>query len=172
MNGRTSRTIAMWYLLNNEIYPYIIFNRGIPFDASYDSIIRECKDRYDLTKFLKYMLITVKKEFEKEYVMQRMSVLANRKWETMDYQTMQYFLSMNGERTILDFANMYRHFNEKKKIDEIIDGMLMPLIDDGTLNIVRETKKTMNNGEPNLVLSLNRKRISDIDRTHITRIGI
>ena len=38
------------------------------------------------------MLITVKKEFEKEYVMQRMSVLANRKWETMDYQTMLYLM--------------------------------------------------------------------------------
>ena len=172
INGRTSRTIAMWYLLNNEIYPYIIFNRGIPFDASYDSIIRDCKDRYDLTKFLKYMLITVKKEFEKEYVMQRMSVLANRKWETMDYQTMQYFLSMNGERTILDFANMYRHFNEKKKIDEIIDGMLMPLIDDGTLSVVRETKKTMNNGEPNLVLSLNKKRLGEVDPSKVSRINL
>ena len=170
MNGRTSRTIAMWYLLNNGIYPYIIFNRGIPFDVSYDAIIRECKDRYDLTKFLKYMLITVKKELEKEYVMQRMSVLANRKWETMDYQTMEYFLSMNGERTILDFANMYRHFNEKKKVDDIIDGMLMPLIEDGTLSVVRETKKTMNNGEPNLVLSLNKKRLDDIDPSKVSRI--
>ena len=172
INGRTSRTIAMWYLLNNEIYPYIIFNRGIPFDASYDSIIRDCKDRYDLTKFLKYMLITVKKEFEKEYVMQRMSVLANRKWETMDYQTMEYFLSMNGERTILDFANMYRHFNEKKKIDEIIDGMLMPLIDDGTLSIVRETNKTMNNGNRNMVLSLNRNRLGEVDPSKVSRINL
>ena len=172
INGRTSRTIAMWYLLNNEIYPYIIFNRGIPFDASYDSIIRDCKDRYDLTKFLKYMLITVKKEFEKEYVMQRMSALANRKWETIDYQTMQYFLSMNGERTILDFANMYRHFNEKKKIDEVIDGMLMPLIDDGTLSIVRETNKTMNNGNRNMVLSLNRNRLGEVDPSKVSRINL
>ena len=104
--------------------------------------------------------------------MQRMSVLANRKWETMDYQTMEYFLSMNGERTILDFANMYRHFNEKKKIDDIIDGMLIPLIEDGTLSVVRETKKTMNNGEPNLVLSLNKKRLGEVDPSKVSRINL
>jgi hypothetical protein len=50
--------------------------------------------------------------------------------------------------------------------------MLLPLIEEGTLEIDRETKKYMFDNEPNLVLSLNRKRISDIDRTHITRIGI
>ena len=32
VNGRTSRTVAMWYLLNNKNYPYIIFNRAIEFN--------------------------------------------------------------------------------------------------------------------------------------------
>lgn len=172
MNGRTSRTIAMWYLLNNDIYPYIIFNRGIPFDSAYDSVIRECKDRYDLTKFLKYMLINVKKELEKEYVMQRLSNSSGRKWETIDYQTMEYFLSMNGERTILDFLNMYKTFNEKKKVSEIMDTMIGPLIDDGTLSIVRETSKKMNDGSRNMVLSLNKNRLSDIDQSKVSRIII
>ena len=170
MNGRTSRTIAMWYLLNNDIYPYIIFNRGIPFDSAYDSVIRECKDRYDLTKFLKYMLINVKKELEKEYVMQRLSNSSGRKWETIDYQTMEYFLSMNGQRTVLDFLNMYKTFNEKKKVSEIMDTMIGPLIDDGTLSIVRETSKRMNDGSRNMVLSLNKKRIDDIDPNKVSRI--
>ena len=34
VNGRTSRTLAMWYLLNEEAYPYIIFNRAINNNAS------------------------------------------------------------------------------------------------------------------------------------------
>ena len=29
INGRTARTTSMWYLLNKEAYPFIIFNRGI-----------------------------------------------------------------------------------------------------------------------------------------------
>ena len=28
VNGRTSRTMALWHLLNSQAYPYIIFNRG------------------------------------------------------------------------------------------------------------------------------------------------
>ena len=67
---------------------------------------------------------------------------------------------------------MYRHFNEKKKIDEIIDGMLMPLLDDGTLSVVRETKKTMNNGERNMVLSLNKYRLGDVDPSKVSRINL
>lgn len=172
INGRTSRTIAMWYLLNNEIYPYMIFNRGIAIDSSYDEQIKNSIQRYDLTLFLKFMLINVKKELEKEYVMQRLSAEANRKWETMDYQTMEYFLSMNGERTVLDFSNWYKKFNEKKKIEEIMESMLWPLIDDGTLEVIRETKKTMRDGNQNMVLSLNKKRLSEVDQSKITRIKL
>ena len=67
VNGRTSRTLAMWYLLKKEAYPYIIFNRGISFKGSkYDKIIKEAKERCDLTKFLEMMLDTLKIELEKE----------------------------------------------------------------------------------------------------------
>ena len=170
--GRTSRTVAMWYLLNNQIYPYIIFNRGITFDSMYDSVIRDCKSKYEVSKFLKYMLITVKKELEKEYMMHHLKEASSRKWETLDYQTLQYFLSMKGNLTVLDFVSMYNRFNDKKRAKELFEKMLLPLIEEGTLEIDRETKKYMFDNEPNLVLSLNRKRISDIDRTHITRIGI
>ena len=172
INGRTSRTIAMWYLLNNEIYPYIIFNRGINFDNMYDSIIRDCKNKYEVSKFLKYMLITVKKELEKEYMMYHLKEASSKKWNTMDYQTIEYILSMKGNMTVLDFVSMYNRFNDKKKVREIFETMLLPLIESETLVVDRETKKFMYDDSPNLVLSLNRKIISDIDKSSITRIGI
>lgn len=31
INGRTSRTAAIWYLLNKEVYPYLFFSRAITF---------------------------------------------------------------------------------------------------------------------------------------------
>lgn len=172
INGRTSRTVAMWYLLNNEIYPYIIFNRGINFDSNYDAVIKDCKNKYEVSKFLKYMLITVKKELEKEYMMHHLREVSLRRWETVDYQTIEYFLSMKGNLTVLDFVSMYNRFNDKKKAKEVFETMLLPLIDEGTLVIDRETKKVMYGSSPNLVLSLNKKRINEIDRSSITRIGI
>ena len=172
INGRTSRTVAMWYLLNNDIFPYIIFNRGINFDTTYDKTIRECKDRYEITKFLKYMLINVKKELEKEYVMHYLRVLSGERWKTLDYQTMEYILSMNGNMTVLDFAALYNRFNDKKKVREIFETMLLPMIENGSLVIDRETNKEMFQGEKNLVLSLNRKRIDEFDTSKISRITI
>ena len=172
INGRTSRTVAMWYLLNNDIFPYIIFNRGINFDSTYDRTIRECKDRYEITKFLKYMLINVKKELEKEYVMHHLRVASGERWKTLDYQTMEYILSMNGNMTVLDFAALYNRFNDKKKVKEIFETMLLPMIENGSLVVERETNKDMFQGERNLVLSLNRKRIDEMDTSKITRIGL
>ena len=172
INGRTSRTIAMWYLLNNDVFPYIIFNRGINFDTTYDKTIRECKDRYEITKFLKYMLINVKKELEKEYVMHHLRVASGQRWDTLYYQTMEYILSMNGSITVLDFVALYNRFNDKKRAKDIFETMLLPMIDNGTLEVVRQTKKEIYSGEKNLVLALNRKRMDEFDTSKITRIGI
>lgn len=169
MNGRTSRTIAMWYLLNHEIYPYIIFNRGINFDVSYDKVIRECKNWYELTKFIKYMLITVKKELEKEYVMHYLRVASGCKWQTVDYQTIEYILAMKGDITVLDYARMYNRFNDKKRTKEIF-ATLEPLIQDGTIKVVRETKKMMFGDEHNLVLGINKEQLRDVNLEKVKRL--
>lgn len=172
INGRTSRTIAMWYLLNNEIYPYIIFNRGINFDPDYDRVIKECKNRYELTKFLKYMLTNVKKELEKEYVTHYFHEMAGRKWSTVDYQTMEYVLSMRGNRTVLDFTEFYNNFNDKKKAKEVFETMILPMLDDGTLTALRETKKSMYDGIPNIVLGLNESRVKELDTSKVKRLKL
>ena len=172
INGRTSRTVAMWYLLNNSKYPYIIFNRGITFDSNYDDTIRDCKMRYEITKFIKYMLITTKKELEKEYVIHNLSSQVSRKWSAIDYQTLEYFVTMLGQKSVLDYAAMYNRFNDKKRNKEIFEEMLLPLINDHVLDIVRETKKDMFPGQKNLVLKLNEDMIKDINKEQITRISL
>ena len=66
VNGRTSRTLAMWYLLNNKLYPYIIFNRAISFLRNdYINSIIKSRETGDLTFFLQYILNSVYKELEK-----------------------------------------------------------------------------------------------------------
>ncbi len=172
INGRTSRTIAMWYLLNRNIYPYIIFNRGISFDVNYDRLIREAKSRHELTKFLEYMLVTVKKELEKEYMMHYLHELSAREWSAVDYQSVEYFLSLNGTKTVLDFTTIYNRYNDKKRSIEVLETMLEPLISDGTLKVVRETKKTMYGQQKNLKLELSQERVSEIDTSMIKRLKI
>ena len=172
INGRTSRTTAMWYLLNHEIYPYIIFNRGINFDSSYDDTIKDCKHKYEITKFIKYMLITTKKELEKEYVIHQLSELSGRKWNSMDYQSLEYFITMGGQRSVLDYSTMYNRFNDKKRPRDIFENLIIPLIDDGTICVERESKNDIFPNQKNLILSLNRDRVAQIDKSEVTRINL
>ena len=172
INGRSSRTIAMWYLLNKEVYPYIIFNRGINFDSNYDRVIGTSKIRLDITEFLKYMLISVKKELEKEYIIHNLDSQSERQWHTIDYQALNYFLALNGEKTVLDYATTYNRLNTKKNIKTIFENMLLPMIEDETLKITRTTKKNMFDDVPNLVLELNKDKVNEINLEKVKRLKL
>lgn len=172
INGRSSRTIAMWYLLNKEVYPYIIFNRGINFDSNYDRVIGTSKTRLDITEFLKYMLISVKKELEKEYIIHNLDSQSERQWHTIDYQALNYFLALNGEKTVLDYATTYNRLNTKKNIKTIFENMLLPMIEDETLKITRTTKKNMFDDVPNLVLELSKDKVNEINLEKVKRLKL
>ena len=172
INGRSSRTIAMWYLLNKEVYPYIIFNRGINFDSNYDRVIGTSKTRLDITEFLKYMLISVKKELEKEYIIHNLDSQSERQWHTIDYQALNYFLALNGEKTVLDYATTYNRLNTKKNTKTIFENMLLPMIEDETLKITRTTKKNMFENVPNLVLELNKDKVNEINLEKVKRLKL
>ena len=169
VNGRTSRTLSMWYLINKKSYPYIIFNRGISFkDSEYTKVIEDVRKFHDLSYFIDYMLTTVKIELEKEHVMQLEANLASDKLNGIDYQTLLYFLTMKGSKTVLDFANMYNRFNDKKRVKEIYDTMIVPLLDKQVLDIVRTTKKNMFDDNSNLVLDLRNKE--EISKDKVKRL--
>lgn len=164
VNGRTSRTVAMWYLLNKKAYPYIIFNRGINFKGrEYDRVIEDVKKFNDLSYFLTYMLETVMLELEKEYVMQNIANTTSSKLNAIDYQTLLYYLSMHGQKTVLDFASIYNRFNDHRCVESIYKDMIVPLLDKGIFEIERETLKNMYNDQSNLVLKF-KNNLQDMDK--------
>lgn len=144
VNGRTSRTLAMWYLLNKKAYPYIIFNRGIAFKGSkYDKTIKHSIDTNDMTYFIEMMLETVQLEMEKEYMVEVIASQATSHLDATDYQTLLYFLSMKGLWSVMDYATMYNKMtpSDIKRVKEIYEEMIVPLLDKGVLEITGETKK-------------------------------
>ena len=172
VNGRTSRTMSMWHLLNKEAYPYIIFNRGIRFQGSrYDKMILETSSHRDLTFFLQYMLDTLKVELEKEYVMRVISSNVDCKLSGVDYQTLLYLLTLNGVKTAKDFAQFYNRFNDKKSAKEIYEEMLLPLIDMEILNVIRYSKKHIFNDVPNIIFDFNSNKL-DGDMNKIKKLEL
>ena len=171
-NGRTSRTMALWYKKKKKDYPYIIFNRGINFAGSkYDKIIKEAKETYDITYFLKLMLETVKIELEKEKVMQEYANATHYKFSGIDYQTILYILSMNNELSLANFSLVYNRFNDKRKVLDIYKEMVEPLIDNNILQVIRYTKKNLGSIN-NMEFVLNKDIIPSTEEMHLKRIKL
>ena len=172
VNGRTSRTLAMWYLLNEEAYPYIIFNRAINNNASnYDEAIADTKNNANISFFIKYMMINVKKELEKELIMRDIRNNTSYEMTAMDYQALNYILSMKGDKNVLTFSSLYRRDNGYKKVIDIYMQVIRPLIDKGILEVVRTTGKDMFLGYRNEVFRINPMRY-DRDNPKIKRLDI
>lgn len=172
VNGRTSRTMAMWHLINQEAYPFIIFNRAITFEASkYDKAIMDTKEFWDISFFIKYMMVNVKRELEKEMVMRQIKDSTSMRLEAIDYQSIMYILSMNGEVNILNFATTYRRFNDFKSVRQIYEEMIVPLKEKGVLEVIRNTNKMMFDDTFNEVFRINPNRY-DRDNLKIKRLNL
>ena len=166
VNGRTSRTLSMWYLLNKKAYPYIILNRAITFaKKEYENKIITSRQG-DITPFLKYMIIQVQKELEKEYVIHNINKNLSYKLAKEDSQMIEYFISLNGNLTIKDLSTIYNNYNTPKKITELIDEIIDPLIKQNIFINCGNTKKFITNDRPNSHIALNPELI-DINKNKL-----
>lgn len=163
INGRCSRTLSMWYLLNHETYPYIILNRAIAFaKKEYENKIIAGRSRGDITLFLDYMLKATQKELEKEYVInnirKNIGTLSKE-----DAQILEYFISMNGDLNLKNLVSIYNSYNISKRPIDLIESRIDPLIEDGILINMGDTKNYITSDRHNSVIALNDDLI-DVNR--------
>ena len=145
VNGRTSRTVAMWYLLNNKDYPYIIFNRAITFSrSSYIRSIINSRKYGNITHFLKYMLKNVAKELEKDYIVRNVSSNSPYKLTDEDKEIIEYMITMKNNLTTKDLSVTYNRFNEHKKYSYILKNIINPLIDKDVIKVTGYNKNNSN----------------------------
>ncbi len=168
VNGRTSRTLALWYLINNKAIPFIIFNRGITFNRNeYIKRIIEVSNTYDITYFIRFMLKTVKIELEKESIIQNIKKDLDSNLKSQDYETLLYFLSLNGITSVNDFSTFYNRYHDKKNNKVLYETMIKPLIDLNIFEIERLSNNYMFNNIHNEILKLNDDYI---ERNNIKRL--
>lgn len=171
LNGRTARTTSMWYLLNKEAYPFIIFNRGISLNKQeYYRVIGDVERYRNVSFFLNYMMEHVRTELEKEHIMDMINSSVNGELTSIDFQTLQYILSMKQALTYLDFRAFYNSQNsEKKPFGEIYENMLVPLLEKGVIIEGNKTHKSTPNGRENHFFEVNDK-LYDKDSPKIKRL--
>ena len=172
VNGRTSRTLAMWHLLNEKAYPYIIFNRAISFNKrKYTYKLNDVRRRGDITLFLRYMLKEVLKEFEKEKIISTIKENSDEEITRSEAEIIEYLLTLKGELTLLDLARKYNAYNIYKNPSEIATSYIYPLIEKGILINNGPTKHRLTKDMPNIKLAISRDLL-DIDQDKIKSINI
>jgi len=172
INGRTSRTLSTWYLLNNNCNPYIIFNRGIPYKIKeYYRIIRETKEHNNITFFINYMMESVKKELEKEYIIDNIEINCGKKLNIVNRETLNQILTMNSIWSLIDFNVFYNRFNTKIKVLDAYKKLILPLLELGILDYDRKTKKPITNNMNNFTFKIDSKYL-DYDKNKIKYIKI
>ena len=134
VNGRTARTVAMWHLLNEEAYPFIIFNRAISYNKSkYNRKLNETRRRGDITFFLRYILKEVLKEFEKEKILELIVHNSLEEITNEERQILEYLLMLGCESDIISLASKYNIYNMYKAPEVIAESYIFPLINKGVL---------------------------------------
>ena len=172
VNGRTSRTVAMWYLLNNKNYPYIVFNRAIAFNQKdYEPNIIKGRAYGDITLFIKYMLESVEKELEKEYIIHAIDEKTDEYLSKYDLQMLEYLLTMNGNITIKDLITIYNRYNSKEKISKIFEEKIKPLLNKKIMLPKRYTKKYITSTIQNMEIKLN-PEVLELDKSKIKHLDI
>lgn len=162
VNGRTSRTLAMWYLLNNNSYPYIVFNRAISFaQRDYETYISNSINKGEVTLFLRYMLTQVQTELEKEHIIYGIENNAGLILTKEEHQMMEYLLSMKSTMTAKELAAFYNRFNQKIPISSIVENKIEPLIEKQVLVRKNDTTKKLSNRSANFWLGINPELIEE-----------
>lgn len=168
INGRTSRTLSLWFLNNSDVSPYVLFNRFIPYDKkNYYKIIRETKYHRNITPFLEFISKGTRNELEKDYIIT--NLINNSKYEIdpVKKQLLHYILSNKGNNTLLDITNFYNRFNPKKSY-KLIDKELNQLFDG---NILIKGNNTSKNIVNNYHFYINDELLS-IDESKIKKINL
>lgn len=167
VNGRTSRTLSIWYLLNKKAYPYVIFNRGISFKKNeYYKAIEDVKKFHDISYFIEYMLLTVEKELEKEYILKGIINSSSYDLSSEEIQTILYILSMNGTLTVCDFASFYNRFNAKTNVNKLYNEVLLQLEGKNIIRFTKDTNSYFTGSEKNKFFELN-PDVLDYEKSYI-----
>lgn len=143
VNGRTSRTAAMWYLLNKEVYPYLFFSRAITFskDEYKKSILTSIK-KGNITVFLEYILKSLLEELKKEKVIKEIEKTTS--LSLIDKQVILCFLSLKKNKSIEELALLLNGYDLHKSLDKTIKEKIYPLVLRNILQITINNQLILN----------------------------
>lgn len=71
---------------------------------------------------------------------------------------------MRSNKTVKDFAQYYKKFNEKRRVDDLLENVIEPLIDKEIIIPGRKTKGNINSNTSNYFFELNEDLLENYNR--------
>lgn len=160
VNGRTARTLSLWYLLQKKAYPFVIFNRGMSLSrTNYKKAIKKAR-KGNITPFLEYSLKTLKAELEKEKIICNVRSNYATSIPKEEYEILEYILTVKTHK-LKDILNLYKRNNYPVNDEKILLERIYPLIEKEIV-ILDEKEQT---------LKINQKFVT-IDKKKIKKLRV
>ena len=130
VNGRTARTVSMWYLLNHHEYSMAVFNKAISYyRQKYIEYVDESCSSGNLTRFLQYMFVVVLKELEREVLINTISSYSEYRLDFIEKQVLEYYLMIHGKVTLKKLMAVYSYYNPRVSYQVIYCDRIYPLLE-------------------------------------------
>lgn len=160
VNGRTARTLSLWYLLKNSAYPFIIFNRGMSLSRrNYKKSIKKAR-KGNITPFLEYSLKTLKKELEKEKIIYNIRNNYGSSIPQEEYEILEYILTTRSHK-VKDVLSLYKKYNYPVDKEKVLLERIYPLVEKEII-VLNEEEQT---------LKINQKFVT-IDKKKIKKLRV
>ena len=132
-NGRSARLVSSWYLLNNQLDPYLLFNKAITNNRyEYNKAVQKSMDSKDMTHYLYFIMRELKKELEHVMIIEDMNNKLDVSLSKVERQIIEILLSLQ-ETSLKQLVNVYTLYNPQANTEDIIKHRVIPLIEKGII---------------------------------------
>lgn len=135
VNGRTSRTLAMWYLLNNDCYNFMMLNKAIEKNRTeYAKTISKAIKTGNITDFILFTINGIKREIESELLIKKIEEELQIKLTSEEKEVIEYFY----ESRVISIDRIIEKYNQRNAYmskNNIINKIILPLEEKGIIKI-------------------------------------
>ena len=123
-NGRYSRLLSSWFLINNNNSKYLLFNKVIYNDKNnYIKSVKKSIETRNITHYLLFILKGLKDEIRKQNIIN--DINRNNKLSIEDIQIIDSFLSLKNDKIkIKDLVLKYNNYDPRIEDKNIIDSII------------------------------------------------
>ena len=121
-NGRTAREIASWYLMNNGLSKYLLFNNATSNDRyGYIDAVKKSISTSNVSYYLEFIMNGLKNELNKQLIIDRI----DNDLSIIEMQIIDAYLTLGDNSTIDELLFKINNYDVHRKNNTYIDSIML-----------------------------------------------